>query len=291
MQSYPSARLKRFLILILGVMPLLTCLPASDTTLERIRREGIARVGYANDIPFGHATADGKLTGEAPEIVRKILSRMGIGKIEGVLVEFDSLIPALKAGRFDMIAAGMFIIPERCREIAFSEPTFSLGQAFLVKKGNPLNLHSYEDVAKNPNAILCVMKGAVEGYYARAVGVPESRIYNVPDTPSGLVAVKNGVSDALALTSLSIQNLVSADKDPGIERVQPFRDPVIQGKVIRGYGAFGFRKDDRDFLDEFNKHLKAFIGTKEHLETVQPFGFTESELPGRVTTTELCNSN
>ena len=203
MQSYPSARLKRFLILILGVMPLLTCSPASDTTLERIRREGIARVGYANDIPFGHATADGKLTGEAPEIVRKILSRMGIGKIEGVLVEFDSLIPALKAGRFDIIAAGMFIIPERCREIAFSEPTFSLGQAFLVKKGNPLNLHRYEDVAKNPNAILCVMKGAVEGNYARAVGIPESRIFIVPDTPSGLVAVKNGVADALALTSLN----------------------------------------------------------------------------------------
>jgi polar amino acid transport system substrate-binding protein len=248
-------------------------------------------VGYANDIPFGHATADGKLTGEAPEIVRKILSRMGIGKIEGVLVEFDSLIPALKAGRFDMIAAGMFIIPERCREIAFSEPTFRLGQAFLVKKGNPLNLHRYEDVAKNPNAILCVMKGAVEGSYARAVGIPESRIFIVPDTPSGLVAVKNGVADALALTSLSIQNLVSTANDPGIERAQPFSDPVIQGKAIRGYGAFGFRKDDRAFLDEFNKHLKEFIGTKEHLETVQPFGFTETELPGQVTTAELCNSD
>ncbi len=291
MQSSSNQRLNKFIVLILCLTPLLTCSPASDTTLELIRREGIARIGYANDIPFGHATADGKITGEAPEIARKILARMGIEKIEGVLVEFDSLIPALKAGRFDIIAAGMFVIPERCREIAFSEPTFSLGQAFLVKKGNPLNLHSYEDVAKNPNAILCVMKGAVEGYYARAVGVPESRIYTVPDTPSGLVAVKNGVSDALALTSLSIQNLVSAAKDPGIERVQPFRDPVIQGKVIRGYGAFGFRKDDRDFLDEFNKHLKAFIGTNEHLETVQPFGFTESELPGRVTTGELCNSN
>ena len=276
-------------LLIIGFIFLAACSTDSETTFARIKKEGVVRVGFANDIPYGYKTPEGKLTGEAPEIARKVLAKMGIHKIEGVFTEFGSLIPALKAGRFDMIAAGMFILPERCREIAFSEPTYNIGQAFLIRAGNPKRLHSYEDVAKNPDAILCVMEGAAEGGYARATGIPDSRIFTVPDTPTGLDAVRLGHADALALTSLSIQKLVDSANDPTIERARPFKDPVINGKTIRGYGAFGFRKEDRDLLEEFNKHLKAFIGTKEHFETVKPFGFTE--LPGKITTVDLCKDD
>lgn len=275
-------------LLILGLIFLAACSTDSETTFTRIKKEGVIRVGFANDIPYGYKTPEGKLTGEAPEIARKVLAKMGINKIEGVFVEFGSLIPALKAGRFDMIAAGMFILPERCREIAFSEPTYSIGQAFLVRAENPKKLHSYEDVVNNPDAILCVMEGAAEVGYARAIGIPDSRTFTVPDTPTGFDAVRLGRADALALTSLSIQKLVDSANDPTIERAHPFKDPVVNGKTIRGYGAFGFRKEDRDLLEEFNLHLKAFIGTKEHSDIVKPFGFTE--LPGNVTTADLCKS-
>lgn len=88
--------------------------------------------------------------------------------------------------------------------------------------------------------------------------------------------------------SLAINKLVRTDKDHQIEQAQPFRDPVIDGKVVHGYGAFGFRKEDEDLRREFNQHLKTFIGTEEHLETVRPFGFTE--LPGDVTVEVLCQT-
>ena len=104
-------------LLILGFIFLAACSTNSETTFARIKKEGVVRVGFANDIPYGYKTPEGKLTGEAPEIARKVLAKMGIHKIEGIFVEFGSLISALKAGRFDMIAAGMFILPERCREM------------------------------------------------------------------------------------------------------------------------------------------------------------------------------
>ncbi|WP_205749351.1 ectoine/hydroxyectoine ABC transporter substrate-binding protein EhuB [Desulfopila sp. IMCC35008] len=263
-----------------------SCSQEPESTLSRIKKEGVLRVGFANDIPYGYKTAEGKLTGEAPEITKKILSEMGVHKIEGVFTEFGSLISGLKAGRFDMIAAGMFILPKRCKEISFSEPTYSVGQAFLVRAGNPKKLYSYEDVAKNPKAILCVMKGAAEMGYAQAIGVPESRILEVPDSSSGLDAVRGGHADALALTSLSIQRIIDSSNDSTVERAQPFKDPLINGKVVRGYGAFGFRKEDRKLLYEFNNHLKKFIGTKEHHDLVKPFGFTE--FPNNITAADLC---
>ncbi len=264
----------------------LSCYPAEETIWQRIRREGVIRVGFANDVPYAYVDAEGRLTGEAPEVARQVLAKMDINRMEGVYTEFGSLISGLKAGRFDIIAAGMFITPERCKEIAFSQPTYGIGQSFLVKAGNPKDLHSYEDVANKPDLILAVMAGAVEGDYARAVGIPEAQIMAVPDPPTGLVAVKTGQADALALTSLAINKLAKTDQAQQVEPAQPFKDLVIDGKAILGYGAFGFRKEDEDLRTEFNRHLKAFIGTEKHLDTVRPFGFTE--LPGDVTAESLC---
>ncbi len=280
----------RILVLLApGLFFLMSCSSNSGTTLERIKKEKVVRVGFANGVSASHTTPEGKLTGEAPEIARKVLAKMGIHNIEGVLIEFGSLIPALKAGRFDMIAAGMFITPERCREIAFSEPTFMIGQAFLVKSGNPKNLHSYVDVKNNPEVVLCVMEGTVEGEYARAVGISDSRIILVPDTLTGAAAVREGSADVLALDSLSIHNLVDSLNDPGIERAEPFQNPIIKGRAVRGYGAFGFRKEDVTFYNEFNEHLKKFIGSKGHLRIMKNFGFTK--LPGKITAEDLCNGS
>jgi polar amino acid transport system substrate-binding protein len=275
------------LFLFFSILLLLfACSPAEETTLEKVKRTGVIRVGYANDIPFGYVTEDGLLTGEAPEVARKVFSKMGVQRIEGIFVEFGSLIDGLKAGRYDMITAGMFVLPDRCKQISFSEPTYRVGQSFAVKAGNPKQLHSYQDVAQHSNAILCVMEGAVEGKYARANGIPETRIITVPNTAAGLDTVISGRTDALALTSLSIQSLIANSDSSEVERAQPFTNPSINGKEISGYGAFGFRIEDKALLDEFNRHLKSFVGSKEHMETVQGFGFTE--FPEGVTTSELC---
>ncbi|NKE69257.1 ectoine/hydroxyectoine ABC transporter substrate-binding protein EhuB [Candidatus Manganitrophus noduliformans] len=260
-----------------------------STTLERVRSQGKIRLGYANEAPYAYYdTAAGKLTGEAPEIARAVLGEMGVTEVEGVLTEFGALIPGLKAGRFDIIAAGMYITPARCREIAFSNPTYGLGEAFLVKAGNPLGLHSYEEAAAHPTARLGVVAGAVERRYAQATGVPESRIAVLPDAPSAVAAVQAGRVDAYAGTSLTIQNLLSKARDPGIERAEPFRDPIIDGKTVIGYGAFGLRKEDTALLNEFNAHLERFIGSPRHLAVVAPFGFTEADLPGEITAEALC---
>src|SRR5262245_56632308 len=116
------------------------------STLERARKDGFIRVGFANEAPFGFATPDGKLTGEAPEVAKSLLKAIGIPQVDGVLTEFGSLIPGLKAKRFDIIAAGMFITPKRCAEIAFSEPSYGIGQAMLVKAGNPKQHADYGSI-------------------------------------------------------------------------------------------------------------------------------------------------
>ena len=261
----------------------------AQSTLERAQQAGTIRVGYANEAPYAYLeSASGRLTGEAPEIARAVLAKMGIREVEGVLTEFGSLIPGLQAGRFDVIAAGMYILPQRCKEIAFSNPTYSVGEAFVVAHGNPLGLSSYKEVARHTDARLGVVAGTVEREYARETGVPDERVVVFPDAPSALEGVIAGRVDAFAGTSLTVNNLLARAKSPRVEKAEPFSDPVIDGKPARGYGAFGFRKSDEKLISAFNDALARFIGTPAHLELVKPFGFTRSELPGAATAAELC---
>ncbi|HUX20213.1 MAG TPA: ectoine/hydroxyectoine ABC transporter substrate-binding protein EhuB [Spirochaetia bacterium] len=263
---------------------------ASMTTLAKIKKQGYINVGFANEDPYGYADSSGKLTGESPEIARYIIQKIDPSvKLEGVLTEFGSLIPGLQAKRFDMVAAGMFITPKRCQQVTFTNPNYTIGEALLVAKGNPKNLHSYEDIAKNPSAKLAVESGAVEGGYAKDVGVKADQLVEVPDPPSGLATVATGRADAFSLTSVSIQQLVMKSKNDKVEVADPFTQPLINGKKLVNYGGFAFRKDETALVKAVNDQLASFIGSSEHLQLVQPFGFTTVNVPPKdATSAQIC---
>lgn len=266
---------------------------APTTTLAKIKKQGFINVGFANEDPYGYATSSGKLTGESPEIARYIIHKIAPNvKLEGVLTEFGSLIPGLQAKRFDMVAAGMFITPKRCQQVTFTNPNYTIGEALLVAKGNPKNIHSYKDIANNPNLKMAVESGAVEGGYAKDVGVKQSQLVEVPDPPSGLAAVATGRADAFGLTSVSIQELVIKSGSKKVEVASPFHQPVINGKKLVNYGGFAFRKDETALVKAVNEQLANYIGTPAHLKLVKPFGFTKVNVPPKnVTSAQICAGN
>ena len=142
---------------------------ASALTLEEAKQNGI-RLGFPNEPPNTFVAGDGKVTGAYNDLVIAVLNKIGVTKVEGVVMDFASLIPALQANRIDVIPA-IFIRPQRCEVVAFSTPVERSGTAFLVAKGNPKNVHSYDDVAKG-DAKVGVMAGAVEQGYATRPASP-----------------------------------------------------------------------------------------------------------------------
>lgn len=283
----------RVIGMVLGLSLLVGCGGGGDnkpgeSTLQRIQRTGTVRIAYANEAPFGYRdTATGRVTGEAPEIARVVLKRLGVDDIQTTLTDFGQLIPGLKAGRFDMIAAGMYITPQRGKQIDFSNPTYSIGEAFMVRQGNPKKLHSYEDVAASEDARLGVVGGTVEQTFAGEVGVPESRVVVFPDNATAVAGLRAGRIDAFAGTALTIEDLLKKIESDQIERAAPFTQPKLKAGRSRSYGAFGFRQTDDAFREAVNDELAEFIATPEHLKLVEPFGFTREYLPGDVTAEEL----
>ena len=61
--------------------------------LDRLKAQGVVRLGIAGEIPFGYIDKNGELTGEAPELARVIFKRLGVDSVQPVPTEFGSLIP------------------------------------------------------------------------------------------------------------------------------------------------------------------------------------------------------
>lgn len=248
-------------------------LPQHEDTWARIRRTGSVRIGHTAEPPYAWRAATGRVTGEAPEVARAVFARLGIRDIEWVEVQFGSLIAQLRTGRFDVIAAGMYVTAARAEQIAFSAPSYCTHTALLMRQDDPAAPADFAAFAARSGARLAVLAEAVEGQAAQAAGVPVTRIEAFPDAASAAQAVANGEADALALSAASVQWL--ADRDPRLQRVAGFG----AGEAVDGCGAFGFRRDDRLLRERFDAALRAFLGTPEHAALVRPFGFTPADLP------------
>jgi len=273
-------------VAVLILLALGTGTALAETTLERIRRTGEVRIGYAPEVPFAFRTPDGQLDGIGPAVVRRVFALMGIHAVQVVESEFAAMLRELRAGRFDVAAVGMFVLPERCRQAIFSEPAFKAGTGFAVRPGNPRGLHGFEDVARDRSIRLGAVAGAVELDYARAAGVGEEQLVIFPDAATAAAGVKAGRVDAYAAMALTVQSLVQRAPRQ-LERAEPFRNPVIRGRTSLDHGAYAFRPEDADLRDAFNRHLAELLPTPEYLELLAPFGLTRENLPDR-TTAQLC---
>lgn len=254
-------------------------------TLERAREEGFVRVGFANEVPYAYANPDGTLTGEAVEVARVILERLGIPEMDGVLTEFGSLIPGLQARRFDIITAGMYVVPVRCEQVAFANPEYRIGEGLVVAEGNPLDITSYADIADDPEIRVGTGNGWFEYDFMVEVGVDEDQISIFRDASSGMAGIQAGRIDAFTGTSLTMRN--AADRSTDVEFVEDFEQPDVEGTP--SYGAAAFRPADQDFVDAYNAELAQLNESGELAEIIGEFGFGPTELPGDVTTAELCN--
>ncbi|HDH1412226.1 TPA: ectoine/hydroxyectoine ABC transporter substrate-binding protein EhuB [Klebsiella quasipneumoniae subsp. similipneumoniae] len=257
----------------------------ADMALDKLNKTGEISIGYSNEEPFAYADASGKVTGESPEIARIIFKKLGAKKVDSVLTEWGALIPGLHAGRFDVIAAGMYITPERCKQVLFTDPQYQLGDTLLVKPGNPKKLHSYADFAKNHDLRLAVTAGTVELKYARDSGIADDQIIQVPNTTAQLQAVKAGRADAAIGTALTMKDLAKK----GGSSVEATTDFVDDPSHI-GYGALAFRPQDKELRDKVNAELKKWLGSEEHLRTVAPFGFDKSNITHK-TAAEICKGS
>ncbi|MFA5595567.1 MAG: ectoine/hydroxyectoine ABC transporter substrate-binding protein EhuB [Trueperaceae bacterium] len=276
-------RVKTALIVLLAA--LVASFGFAQSTLEHYQQNGIT-IGTANEIPYGWVDG-GVAQGISPDVLTAVLNNLGITDIRWTVTEFGSLIPGVIANRFDIVAASQAVLPARCEQVAFSKINDSYGEGFLVMAGNPQNIHSYDDFVNNPQLRMGIVSGADQLDFAQSYGIPESQLIMLnanADAPSALTA---GRIDAYAATGLTVVGL--AGGNDRVEAAADFVDPVVDGEVVRSYGAFTFNQNS-EFLDVFNEALAEFRQTQEYRDILMSYGLTEQDVDAALaaSTEELC---
>ncbi len=273
---------------VFGSSLLLTVGTASAAgLLQKARADGIT-VGIANEIPYGFQGINGQVEGIAPTIVKKVLSGMGISKIDWEILPFGQLIPAAKARRIDLAAASQNVLPARCKEVAFSRVNSSYGEGLLVARGNPRNIHSYADIKNNSALKLGIVTGADQLSFAQAVGIPQSQIVLIRSNSDAVPALLSHRIDAYAATGLTVSQLEK--RSPVVVRAEPFTQPTYHGKPTRSYGAFSMRKADKAFLKAFNRQLAEVQKTPFWANTLKHYGLSAEDIAAarKASTAKLC---
>ncbi|HEX8662503.1 MAG TPA: transporter substrate-binding domain-containing protein [Beijerinckiaceae bacterium] len=231
--------------------------------------------------PWNFSTPQGKLDGFEPELAQELCRRMNV-KCEVVAQDWDGIIPALNAGKYDAIMAGMNITPKREEVIQFSRVYAAGPHGWGAMKDSPLaklegtgEIVHVEKEADKAQKIIDAWKPILKG---KVIGVQGSTTNSafLEKYLKGVIEIreyKTTEQHDLDLAAGRIDGIYAAHSSIAATMDKPeFKNMQIvgagMGGGVLGVGvAVGLRKSDADLKKLFDDAINAAIkdGTIEKL--------------------------
>ncbi|NLY41130.1 MAG: transporter substrate-binding domain-containing protein [Desulfovibrionales bacterium] len=218
---------------------------AQKSTLNEILKRGELRVGLdAGYMPFEMTDKKGEIVGFDVDIAKEMAKSMGV-KLTIVNTDFDGIIPALMADKFDIIISGITINQTRNLQINFAEPYIVAGQAILLNKKHEGKVTSYKDL--NDPKFIVVSRIGTTGEQAAKRMMPKAQYKSFEKESDGAMEVVNGQADAFVY-DLPF-NAVFMAQQGGKNLI--LLDEVFTYEPL----GFGIKKGDPDFLNWLNNFM------------------------------------
>ncbi len=272
-------------LVLLGLLGTWWLSGRTDDALARLQRSGSVRIGYAVEPPYAWVDEQGRIQGEATELAQRVAQRLGAPRVEWVQTEFAQLIPGLQQGRFDVVAAGMFITAERARVLRFSRPTLRVAAGWLSMRPGTMTGLDYAAAVARPHLRIAALAQSVELGRLRTLHLPADRLIEVPDARSGVAAVLAGRADALALSWPAVQHLAAGTG--GRLLAETARRPQDGAAESLAYTAFEFRQADAALAEAWDATLGPLLGDAEHLALLARLGLGPDDLPDRASAEQV----
>ena len=208
--------------------------------------------------PFNYRTPEGEMAGYDVDVAQGIAKRIGVD-LEYVCQEWDGMIPALLANKFDLIIASMSITNERKEKIDFSIPyRVSIGRILGAKSAH---LKLFDDNgAPIPEAFKGLRFGVERAStYAKwvAAKLPDAEISLYDGAQPMLLDLESGRLD-IAITNpmKAYLDFLSKDNGAGFEFVSPaLNEPEFFGPGV----GVGLKKGNEALLAKIDGALAEMI--------------------------------
>ena len=217
---------------------------ASESVIETIKKHGALRVGMSTFIPWAMRDRKGELVGFEIDVAKKVAEDMGV-ELELVPTAWDGIIPALIAGKFDVIIGGMSIRPQRNLTINFTIPYAHSGMGVVANKAMTADMQ-WPDDYNSAKATFACRRGATSCDAVDEL-FPKATARKFDDDAQSFQEVLNGNAHAF----------VSSYPKPTL-LVHEYGDKVFlptTENLTSGDEAFGLRKGDPDALNFFTNWI------------------------------------
>ncbi len=234
---------------IMAVTVLLAGCGTSSSNTENAK-EKVLRVGSETTFPPFEFTEGDQYVGFDIDLSKAIAKQMGY-KFEFKSMGFDALIPALRAGDIDMIAAGLDATPERKEVVSFSQSYFSAGGYSVIVRKNETGITGFDTLKGHT---IGVQIGTHPADMAKEI--PDAKVKEVDSNAQLFMELKAGTIDAIII-----------DKAVGMYYLKQGADADAKmvGTPTTSPGLFlAVAKDKPELLKEVNKALDELKANGEY---------------------------
>ena len=185
--------------------------------------------------PYNFLNDAGEVDGFEREVGDELCARAEL-TCEWVTNEWDSIIPNLVSGNYDVIIAGMSITDERDEVIDFSEAyTQPDASAYLAMSADV-------DIA---GGVIAAQTGTIQASFVAASGATLIEFATPDET---VAAVKNGEADAVLADKSFLAPLADADAELSL---------LAQEELIGGGVGLGLRESDGELRDSLTAAIQS----------------------------------
>ncbi len=217
---------------------------SSESVIETIKKRGAIKIGLSIFKPWSMRDKNGELIGFELDVGKKLAADMGV-EAEFIPTAWDGIIPALVAGKFDVIISGMTTTAQRNLTINFTDPYAYSGLTILANTKMTADLKNIEDY-NSPDVTFAARRGATPAALIAEM-FPKAELLLFDEDGASTQEVLNGKAHAS----------MAAEPTPSSEaRRYPDTLNVPFNTAFSATGeAFGMRKGDPDGLNFFNNWI------------------------------------
>ncbi len=196
--------------------------------------------------PYEYYEGD-KVIGIDAEVAALIAEKLGL-ELEIVDVAFDSIIPGVQQGKYDMGMAGMTVTNDRKEKVNFSDNYAKGVQVVIVKEDSPIK--TVDDVAGKK---VGVQQGTTGDIYASDTvengGYGEENVTKYENGALAVEGLKNGKVDCVIIDNEPAKAYVAAN--PGLK--------ILDTEYANEDYAICFAKENTELQKKVNDALKELI--------------------------------
>ena len=242
--------MKKLLVIVLSALMLLSCLTAcggsSNKTLADVQKAGKLTIATSPDFPpFEYLAEDGSVVGIEIDILNLICAELGV-ELDIQQMDFDSVLPGVQTGKYDLGASGISVTPEREENTLFTVPYCMAAQAIVV-----LNDSDITCKADLEGKTVAVQTGTTAEEFCMGAGY-EVKAYTA--NTDAQQALLSGKVDAWVIDDLTAADMVKVYNAENGEILV-----VLPEAMTSEPYAFAFKKGSDDLAEPINEIINKLI--------------------------------